>query len=210
MEALHQLCLYLINSLIENKYQNKSPLLPFSGKEIVLNFGFFSAKWIITDKGHLCSESKSYANNTDLAIYMPLAAAFAYTFFERQDALGLIKVVGDAELAVTLDKLFDQIQRNNEEILAFFFGDIAAYRINKATKNLKKTFVNLGKDIIHNQINFFFENESILFPRILRRQLFNELRLEVVELNNQIAHLEKYIQNTKTLPDSLIDYYANF
>lgn len=195
MKLLDQVCLQFINSLIKKRYKNKSQLKQFMGEKIIINFGILSIKWVINENGYFYSKmSQDQVKKPKLILDISPEFFYIFMLHGKQDALRSVKMSGDTELAIILDKLLDHIQIDHETFLSKIVGDLVAYRLSKLISFFKKNCINTTKNIVNSQMNFFFENETIFFPRILRQQLFNQLKLEIIATHNQIACVEKRIE----------------
>lgn len=134
----------------------------------------------------------------DVTITVPLASVPKFAFEDQQNAMGAVRLSGNAELADTVAFVLRHLEWDVEADLAGFVGDIAAHRIVGGFRRLTPVPRRAAESVAENLRDYLVEEQPLLVGKAAVAPVDSDVRA----LRDDIARLEKRISRLARIPRS--------
>ncbi len=185
----------LINFVLQHIMQQNSwaasHLQAYHGNTLCFDFSVAQANLTILESGDLCMAADTAI--ADATVYLPPSLALRLI---RKDpiAMSLIKIDGNAGLAMEVSKILSAVRWDYEGDLSNIVGDVAAYTLVNLGKykinGLKGTSLQLAEMLVE-----FWQEEK---PIMAKKTAVDQFNQSVDTLRQDTDRLKKRLEKLKT------------
>jgi ubiquinone biosynthesis protein UbiJ len=166
-----------------------------AGKVISLSLPIGILCFELTSEGSLAPSMQFDSPSLELEVTTKALSALASGSGNlREQAIKLVKITGDADLAQLLGRLAGQVRWEYEEDLARLVGDAPANFAVRQGKQFASAGKSAAADLLENIIEYVSEERKILLNKrdfMIRKNELNELRDAVDRVEKRIQLLER-------------------
>ena len=170
---------------------SKPYLVPFTGYTIQFNFILIKANIQILEDGSLAiaGENSGETSMPEASIYLPPSLALRIMAGDAAAKMQ-IKVQGDTHFATEFSKVLQNMRWDVEEDLSRFTGDIAAYKIGNASKQILVTAKTQTIQAAEMLTEYWQEEKNML----AKKRHVESFNANVDDLVGDVARCEKRLQ----------------
>lgn len=184
-----------INHVLKTEPWAMAELAKHTGKSIALQLPMGVFCFEIRHEGLLAVLGECPAPTLSLDVSATaLSALGASSGGLREQAIKVVKITGDAELAQLLGRLAGQLRWEYEEDLARVIGDGLANFTVRQGKKLVTAGRSAASDLLENIVEYVSEEKKVLLNQrdfIVRKNELNELRDAVDRIEKRIQFLKQ-------------------
>ncbi|WP_045363311.1 ubiquinone biosynthesis accessory factor UbiJ [Mycoavidus cysteinexigens] len=183
-----------INYLLSHQAWARARLIPYAGRKACVAMPPLLMVMTVQEEGGIIVDEINpqialTAPPCDVSITVPSAALFAALFGGRATVMKQVIIKGDAEFAALLAELAQHLRWEPEETLAQLIGDAPAYRLMRTTRMFHQQLRNSGRNLFETATEYLLDED----PTLVRTTLLSNLAMDMVNLNDAVAHLEKRV-----------------
>lgn len=176
-----------LNHVLSSNAWARDRLRPHGGAVLSIHLDRFEVRLQIDGQGLFATDTGDIP--PDVAIAVPLASLPRIAFDSQTNAMGTVRLSGNAELADTVSFVLRHLEWDVESDLAGFVGDIAAHRIVSGLRALTPVPRRTAESMAGNLREYLVEEQPLLVAKTAIGPVDNDVR----RLRDDIARLEKRI-----------------
>lgn len=185
-----------LNHLLAGSAWARDRLRAHNGACLVIQLDGLEFRFLIDAQGYFAPDTKDQA--PDVTISVPLASLPKLALNDQKQAMGAVRLSGNAELADTVAFVLRHIEWDVEADLSDLIGDIAAHRLVTGLRQLAPMPARTAHTLAENLREYFVEEQALL----LGKAAIVPDDIELRALRDDIARLEKRIDRLTVLkPD---------
>lgn len=187
--VFHKLVSGAVNHLLQQEKWAQNQLRPFVGESVFFEFRSYRLGLRMTSSGLL-----EPCDGTTHSVLVRLPEeAMAMLAADRTSLLAKVKISGTVDFAETLSFVFKHLRWDAESDLAHFFGDIAARRLMRTGQQIFATQRQKLQHLSQNVLAYLTREDVFL----LEKEDFNALRLQIVQLTQEVDCLESRLRSVE-------------
>lgn len=176
-----------LNHVLSRNAWARERLRPHGGAIVEIHLDAFIVRLAIDHQGLFAADTRSTA--PEVTITVPLSAVPRLAFDAQQNAMGAVRLAGNAELADTVAFVLRHLEWDIEADLAGLVGDIAAHRIVAGLRALAPVPRRAAESIADNLRDYLVEEQPLLVGKTAVGPVDSDVR----RLRDDIARLEKRV-----------------
>ncbi len=176
-----------LNHVLAGNAWARDRLRPHGGALVGIQVGGLELRFQIDSQGLFAAGTGDLA--PDVTIAVPLASLPKLAIDGQRDAMGAVRLSGNAELADTVAFVLRHLEWDVEADLSGFIGDIAAHRVVSSLRNLRPVPRKTAEAVAGNLREYLVEEQ----PLLVDKTVVGPVATDVRHLRDDVARLEKRI-----------------
>ncbi len=195
MSLLTQALLAPLNHVLQGNHWARERLGQHAGHSLRLSAEPFVLDCTLNSSGLFEPSTVEHAE-PEVIISLPLSALPSLAVNQGQNAMSVVKLTGNAELAETVGFVLRNLSWDIEEDLSRVVGDMAAHRIVSSARTVPP-LARRGAESLAGNVREYLVDEA---PLLVARNQLDDLSDDSKRLRDDIARLEKRLKRLSLRP----------